>query len=57
MPTISGGWELMVILSIILLLFGAKKLPSLASSMGQSLKEFRRSAQEPDIETESSREP
>jgi len=36
--------ELLIILAILLLLFGAKRLPALASSMGRSLREFRRSA-------------
>jgi sec-independent protein translocase protein TatA len=46
--TMPGGWELIVILFIILLLFGAKKLPGLAGSIGESIKEFRKSANETD---------
>jgi sec-independent protein translocase protein TatA len=46
--TMPGGWELIVILFIILLLFGAKKLPGLAGSIGESIKEFRKSANEAD---------
>lgn len=41
-----GGWELIVILFIVLLLFGSKKLPDLAGSVGKSIKEFRKSAKE-----------
>ena len=37
-----GGPELLIILAIILLLFGAKKLPDLARSMGKSTKEFKK---------------
>jgi sec-independent protein translocase protein TatA len=48
--TMPGGWELIVILFIILLLFGAKKLPGLAGSIGESIKEFRKSANEADEE-------
>lgn len=33
-----GGWHLIVILFIILLLFGAPKLPGLAKSLGQSMR-------------------
>lgn len=33
-----GGWHLVVILFIILLLFGAPKLPGLAKSLGQSMR-------------------
>lgn len=50
--TMPGGWELIVILFIILLLFGAKKLPGLAGSVGESIKEFRKSAQEADEDAE-----
>ena len=37
-----GGWELIIILVVILLLFGARKLPDLARSLGASAKEFRK---------------
>ncbi len=46
MPTLPGGAEWVIILLIVLLLFGAKKLPGLASSVGQSLKEFRKASKE-----------
>lgn len=39
-----GGPELMMILFIVLLLFGANKLPELARGMGKSIKEFKRAA-------------
>ena len=38
--------ELIVIFIIVLLLFGAKKLPELARGMGKSIKEFRKAASE-----------
>ncbi|MDH4179287.1 MAG: twin-arginine translocase TatA/TatE family subunit [Armatimonadota bacterium] len=41
-----GGPEVLVIMIIILLLFGAKKLPELARSLGQGVKEFRKSVKE-----------
>jgi sec-independent protein translocase protein TatA len=34
--------ELLIILAIVLLLFGARKLPDLARSLGASAKEFRK---------------
>jgi sec-independent protein translocase protein TatA len=37
-----GGWELILIVFVILLLFGGKKLPGLARSVGQSMTEFRK---------------
>ncbi len=41
-----GGPEIIVILLIVLLLFGAKRLPELARSLGQGVKEFRKSVKE-----------
>jgi sec-independent protein translocase protein TatA len=41
-----GGQELIFILLIILLLFGAKKLPELARGMGQAVKEFQKAKDE-----------
>lgn len=43
-----GPMELIIVLVIILLLFGAKKLPDLAGSLGKSIKEFRKGAAELD---------
>ena len=40
------GQELVVILVVLVLLFGARKLPELARSLGVSAKEFRRGVQE-----------
>ena len=42
-----GAWapgipELLIILVIVFLLFGAKKLPEMARSLGQSSKEFKK---------------
>ncbi|MFY8026689.1 MAG: twin-arginine translocase TatA/TatE family subunit [Aquiluna sp.] len=36
------GWEWIIILAIVLLLWGAPKLPALAKSMAQSLKIFKK---------------
>ena len=44
--TLPGGPEWVIILFIVLLFFGAKKLPGLASSVGTSMKEFRRASRE-----------
>lgn len=41
-----GAPELIVVLAIILLLFGAPRLPALARSMGQAFKEFRKGTAE-----------
>lgn len=39
-----GGPELMLILFIFLLLFGANKLPELAKGLGKSMREFKKAA-------------
>ena len=49
------GPDMMVILLIVLLLFGAKKLPELARGMGRAVKEF--SAARDEIEREQSVRP
>ena len=38
-----GPWEIALILVLALLLFGGKKLPSLAKDLGSGIKEFRKS--------------
>ena len=42
MPNL-GFTEIMVLLVIALLIFGAKRLPEIGSSMGKSIREFKRS--------------
>lgn len=41
-----AGPDLIIILLIVLLLFGAKKLPELAKGMGQAVREFTRAKDE-----------
>ena len=38
---IPGGWELVLVVLVILLLFGAKKLPELARGTGRALRIFK----------------
>src|SRR5580704_5484240 len=45
-----GGPDLFIILLIVLVLFGAKKLPDLARSLGQSMNEFRKAREDIDWE-------
>jgi sec-independent protein translocase protein TatA len=41
-----GGGEIILILALVLILFGAKKLPELAKGLGQGIKEFKKSSRE-----------
>jgi len=41
-----GPMELLIILIVILLLFGAKRLPELSHSLGKSLSEFKKGKEE-----------
>ena len=43
-----GMQELVIVLVIILVLFGAKRLPELASGMGKAIKNFKKATVEPD---------
>lgn len=47
-----GPWEVILILVIALLIFGAKKLPELGRSIGKGLKEFKKGMN--DLENEAS---
>jgi sec-independent protein translocase protein TatA len=38
-----GFTEIMIILVVVLLVFGAKRLPEIGSSMGKGIREFKRS--------------
>lgn len=41
-----GGAEIILILALVLILFGAKKLPELAKGLGQGIKEFKKATRE-----------
>jgi sec-independent protein translocase protein TatA len=41
-----GGWEIVLILALALILFGAKKLPELARGLGQGIREFKKATRE-----------
>ena len=45
-PGFTGSGEVLLVLVVILLLFGSKRLPELARSLGKSLNEFKRGRQE-----------
>jgi sec-independent protein translocase protein TatA len=41
-----GGGEILLILALVLILFGAKKIPELAKGLGQGIREFKKATQE-----------
>ena len=45
-----GMWEMILIFTVVLLMFGAKRLPEIGSSLGKGIREFKSSVRE--IETE-----
>lgn len=51
-----GYQELLLILLIVLVLFGGRKLPDLARSLGSSIKEFKKGVTEAKNETASNKE-
>lgn len=50
------GWEWIIILAIVLLLWGAPKLPGLAKSLAQSMRIFRKEMKSPQ-DTKSAEQP
>ena len=48
-----GGWELILIMFVILVFFGAKRIPELARGLGKGIREFKDATKEikKDIET------
>ena len=47
MPTI-GGWEWIIILVIVIIIFGVGKLPEIGGALGKSIREFRESSSRPE---------
>ncbi|MBI4538336.1 MAG: twin-arginine translocase TatA/TatE family subunit [Gemmatimonadetes bacterium] len=45
-----GPWEILLILFVVLLFFGAKRLPEIGGALGKGIREFKRSMRE--IESE-----
>jgi sec-independent protein translocase protein TatA len=45
-----GGMELLILLVIILLFFGAKRVPEVARSLGRGKQEFRKGVEEAEAE-------
>ncbi len=55
-PGVPGGPELLIILFIAILLFGANKIPKLARSTGEAMGEFQKGKEKVETELEEMRE-
>lgn len=52
-----GGWEILLIILVLLIFFGAKRIPELAKGLGKGIKEFKDATKEikDEIEKEDTR--
>ena len=41
-----GGWELILIVLVVLIFFGAKRIPELAKGLGRGIREFKDATKE-----------
>ena len=51
-----GPWEIVLILLVIILIFGGKKIPELARGLGKGLREFKKTTKEIKDEVDTVRE-
>jgi sec-independent protein translocase protein TatA len=52
-----GPWEILLIFLVVLLLFGAKRIPEIAKGLGKGITEFKRGMQDVKDEIETSIDP
>ena len=52
-----GPWEIMVILLLLVVVFGAKRLPEIGKGMGKGIREFKKSIREISSEEETDENP
>lgn len=52
-----GGWEVLLIVTLVVVLFGAKKIPELARGLGTGLREFKSATREMVEEKEENKQP
>ena len=51
-----GPWEIVLIILVIILIFGGKKIPELARGLGKGLREFKKTTREIKDEVDTVRE-
>ncbi len=49
-----GPWEIVIIVLVIILIFGGRKIPELMKGLGQGMKEFKKATKEDQEEKEES---
>lgn len=47
-----GGWQLVILLVVVLILFGGKKIPELMKGLGEGIREFNKAKSEKDDESD-----
>jgi sec-independent protein translocase protein TatA len=52
-----GTWELLIVLAIVVLLFGATRLPQLGRALGETVRNFKKGSDEPDEVGETGHKP
>jgi len=50
-----GPWEIVIIVLVIILIFGGRKIPELMRGLGQGMKEFKKATKEDDEEKKDSK--
>ncbi len=53
LPLVIGPWQIAVIVVLVLLLFGGKKIPELMRGLGSGIKEFKNASKDDDDEKDS----
>ncbi|TYB78738.1 Sec-independent protein translocase subunit TatA/TatB [Bizionia myxarmorum] len=56
LPLAIGPWQIALIVIIVLLLFGGKKIPELMRGLGSGIKEFKDASKEEEIEKNDKKE-
>ncbi|MFP4024506.1 MAG: twin-arginine translocase TatA/TatE family subunit [Thiohalospira sp.] len=51
-----GPWEIILIVLVVLLIFGGRKIPELMKGLGQGMKEFKKATKDDDNEEDSKQE-
>ncbi len=49
-PIMIGGWQIAIIVVLIILLFGGKKIPELMRGLGSGIKEFKDASKDDDTD-------